>query len=156
MDNTEERNAKDMTPEEIEAKKKEAIDLVADRINRGDHFLILTEGKGDSALLVGGSVEDLSRTLSITMHKVPQLYEIVDLAKQAYDYAKGQAGKKSSLVDMLGDFKDDLKCETCPGKDDCPIKNGMDQAEGCENPMEVLSKILNNLEASRVTPKGEC
>ena len=156
MDNTEELNAEDMSTEEIELKKKEAIDLVAARINRGDHFLILTEGDGDSALMIGGSTESLSRTLSITMHKVPQLFEIVDLAKQAYDYAKGQADKRPSLQNMISDLEGHLDCEHCPGKDECPIKKGMDKTEGCEDPLKVLSSVLENLVASRVTPKGDC
>jgi len=144
------------TPEEIEVIKKEAITLITERISRGDEFLFISDAKGEAALMIGGTTNNLSRVLSITMAKVPQLEEIITLAKSAHDFFKGKGREMPSIKDLLDRFTEELNCEDCPGKDDCPIKEGLNQTEGCDDPLKIMSELADGLIAKNIKPKGDC
>jgi hypothetical protein len=129
-----ESQTKNPNPEQIEELKKEAIKLITERINRGDEFLYISEGGkngGEAALMIGGNTMNLSRVLSITMTKVPQLHEIVTTAMEAHDYATSKEGVMGTLKDLLTGLKDSLDCDNCDKKDECKIvNNGKIKSQG--------------------------
>ena len=157
-DEFKETNADEMTPEEIASKKKDAIDLLTERVNRGDHFLILTEGKdGDSALMIGGSVKELSRLISITMTKVEPLEEMVTLAVEAFKYARhADKIRGSSLGSTADEMMKEMGCENCHTKDDCDIREGLLKARDSSNPMESLNTLMGTSMGQNIKPKGDC
>jgi hypothetical protein len=157
MPKIEELDQEGMSKEEKDAKKQEAIDLITGRIDRGDDFLIITENKGDTALMIGGSTEELSRIIALTMTRVPHLTEIVSTAMEAYEYAQEKTGSAKSLKELLDDFAKDHDCTGCPSKDICPIKDDIELLKnGTDHPMEILDMIMKRIRKTGAKPKGEC
>ena len=119
MDKFQEKNADEMSKEEIELRKKEAIDLLTQSINKRDNFLVFTNSKdGKDSLLIGGDVNILAEHFGFTMYKVETLRDVISLAQKVYDYINHTTDDTDS-TDILSELMNTLLSQEIKPKGDC-------------------------------------
>ena len=102
------------------------------------------------------------------MSQLPDLKEIMMLAIVAYKYAVEKTGEEKSCSSSRPDDFEPLKCETCPAKEYCEVRNVKDKIESgniVSELMNTLGNILRDHDPDHIPthmrngnfkPKGEC
>ena len=121
--------------------KKAVLSKIEEALDQGVTFLILTEGRPEAAVMIGGTPRSIAQMLSIAMSRIPELEEAVKMARKALKAARRNRDEESHP-----NFEAELlKCETCDKKDTCAVRSlkekVMGEGAGPEELMEVLKHM---------------
>ena len=135
--------------------KAEILKRVGEALDKEDPFMIILESSPEAAVMMGGDRSSLSRMLSIGMSKIPQLEEIVKVARKALKKARRAMGSDSMFESEL------LKCTTCDKKEDCQIRSLKERAMGeGVGPQEIIGLLKELISEDGpmidIKSKGDC
>ena len=124
-----------------EEDKKAVLEKIEEALDQGATFLILTEGRPEAAVMIGGNPHSIAQMLSIAMSRIPELEEAVKMARKALKSARKHRSEESHP-----NFEAELlKCDTCDKKDTCAVRSlkekVMKEGAGPEDLMEVLKHM---------------
>jgi hypothetical protein len=119
--------------------KQKILGKIEEALDQGATFLILTEGRPEAAVMMGGTENSMAQMLSIAMSRIPELEDAVKMARKALKTARKNKEHRHNFDSEL------MKCETCDKKDDCHIRSlkekVMGEGAGPGDLMEVLKAL---------------
>ena len=135
--------------------KKAVLEKVEEALDQGVTFLILTEGRPEAAVMIGGNPNSIAQMLSIAMSRIPELEEAVKMARKALKSARKNRELNADIANEL------LKCDTCGKKDSCPVRSLKEKVmqEGAipKDIMEVLKSLTEKHgPIVDIKHKGDC
>jgi len=110
--------------------KKLAKEIAGRAIDSEKPFMFVGEHDGQIAIMITGDIEALVHKLVIAMNRTEQLAEIFTDAVMIHKLKK-----------LLDDFEPD--CDSCPKKDDCPIKGGIETMEQHSGTCDAARDLIN-------------
>jgi len=110
--------------------KNLAKEIAGRAIDSEKPFMFVGEHDGKNAIMITGDIEALKLKLVIAMNNTPQLAEIFTDAVMVH-----------KLRELLDDFEPD--CDSCPKKDDCPIKGGIETMAQHSGSCDAIKDLIN-------------
>jgi hypothetical protein len=135
--------------------KKKILEKLEEALDNGSPFMILTASSPEAAVMMAGEKHDVAQMLTIAMSKIPELEEVVKVARKALKSARRNRDRNNNLDSEL------LKCNTCDKREECDIRSIKEKAmrEGVrpEDIMELLKHLSEKHgQIVSVKPKGDC